>query len=247
MSAVDLAPSHSPEQDDLDLLGWTQVVSAFSSRRKCISSSSSGAFVLQHLAQKDNACHGTILVTHLAGARGSEALFTNLQINWPCRCESSSSCFRGKGHSSSAFYSLVSGKRSKCLPHKASPAWPLTKVSRGTVECAPHGLPGSSVHGILQAGILEWVAMPFSRGSSKPRDWTQVSCIAGRFFAIWTTREAPRMCKVLSKGFHMENQVLLQKGLRVMRVLFLNIHKIKSACSSVSAVSTQYNPGIYYT
>ena len=143
-------------------------MSAFSSRRKCISSSSSGAFVLQHLAQKDNACHGTILVTHLAGARGSEALFTNLQINWPCRCESSSSCFRGKGHSSSAFYSLVSGKRSKCLPHKASPAWPLTKVSRGTVECAPHGLPGSSVHGILQAGILEWVAMPFSRGSSNP-------------------------------------------------------------------------------
>ena len=40
--------------------------------------------------------------------------------------------------------------------------------------------PGSSVYGILQARILEWVAMPFSRGSSQPRDWTQVSCIAGR-------------------------------------------------------------------
>ena len=45
-------------------------------------------------------------------------------------------------------------------------------------------LPGSSVHGILQAGILEWVAIPFSRGSSQPRDQTQVSCIAGRFFTI---------------------------------------------------------------
>ena len=41
---------------------------------------------------------------------------------------------------------------------------------------------GSSIHGILQAQILEWVAIPFSRGSSWPRDWTWVSHIAGRFF-----------------------------------------------------------------
>ena len=45
--------------------------------------------------------------------------------------------------------------------------------------------PGSSVHGILQARILEWVAIPFSRGSSQPRDQTQASCIAGRFFIVW--------------------------------------------------------------
>ena len=51
-------------------------------------------------------------------------------------------------------------------------------------------LPGSSVPGILQARILEWVAMPFSRGSSWHRDQTWVSCIAGRFFTIWATREA---------------------------------------------------------
>ena len=44
--------------------------------------------------------------------------------------------------------------------------------------------------GILQARILEWVAMPSSRGSSQPRDWTQVSCIAGGFFTIWASREA---------------------------------------------------------
>ena len=49
---------------------------------------------------------------------------------------------------------------------------------------------GSSVHGISQARILEWVAIPFSRGSSQPRDQTQVSCIASRFFTIWATREA---------------------------------------------------------
>ena len=46
------------------------------------------------------------------------------------------------------------------------------------VDCSP---PDSSVHGILQARILEWVAIPFSRRSSRPREQTQVSCIAGRF------------------------------------------------------------------
>ena len=53
------------------------------------------------------------------------------------------------------------------------------------VDCSP---PGSSVHGIMQARIQEWVAIPFSRGSSWPRDWIPVSCIAGRFFTIWATR-----------------------------------------------------------
>ena len=47
-----------------------------------------------------------------------------------------------------------------------------------------------TVHGILQARILEWVAVPFSRGSSQPRDRTQVSLNAGRSFTCWDTREA---------------------------------------------------------
>ena len=49
-----------------------------------------------------------------------------------------------------------------------------------------HGL----VHGIVQARILDWVAFLFSRGSSQPRDQTQLSCIAGGFFTSWGTREA---------------------------------------------------------
>ena len=53
----------------------------------------------------------------------------------------------------------------------------------------PRGLPGSSVHGILQARILLWVAILFSRGSFWIRDQTLVSCTAGRFFTIWATRE----------------------------------------------------------
>ena len=55
------------------------------------------------------------------------------------------------------------------------------------VDCSPVG---SFVHGILQARILEWVAIPVSSGSSWPWDHTWVSCIAGRFFTIWATTEA---------------------------------------------------------
>ena len=51
-------------------------------------------------------------------------------------------------------------------------------------------LPGSSIHGIFQARVLEWVAISFSRGSSQPRDQTQVSHITGGRFTIWVTREA---------------------------------------------------------
>ena len=56
-----------------------------------------------------------------------------------------------------------------------------------SVDCS---LPGSSVHGILQARILEWVALSFSRGASQSRDWTWVSHIAGRCSTLWATREA---------------------------------------------------------
>ena len=56
-----------------------------------------------------------------------------------------------------------------------------------SMDCSP---PGSWVHGILQAGILEWEAIPFSRGSSQPMDQIWLSRIAGRFFTVWATREA---------------------------------------------------------
>ena len=53
------------------------------------------------------------------------------------------------------------------------------------------GLPGFSLYGIFQVRVLEWVAMPSSRGSSRPGDQTQVSCIVGRCFTVWATREVP--------------------------------------------------------
>ena len=71
--------------------------------------------------------------------------------------------------------------------------WSEVKVAQSCPPlCEPMNcsLLGTSVHGILQARVLEWVANSFSRGSSWHRDWTQVSCIAGRFFTNWATREA---------------------------------------------------------
>ena len=67
-----------------------------------------------------------------------------------------------------------------------------------------YSLPGSSAHGILQARILEWVVIPFSRESSWPRDWTQVSCIAGGFFTIWATGQPHTLTRSLQTplGIH---------------------------------------------
>ena len=59
--------------------------------------------------------------------------------------------------------------------------------SCSVLSSRPHGY---TVHGILQARILEWIAFPFSKGPSQPRDRTQVSHIAGKFFTSWTIREA---------------------------------------------------------
>ena len=59
-------------------------------------------------------------------------------------------------------------------------------------------LPGSSVQGILQGRKLEWVAIPFSRGSSWPRDWTCVSWIAGRFFTILAIRDGPLFVVIIN-------------------------------------------------
>ena len=73
-----------------------------------------------------------------------------------------------------------------------------------TMDCS---LRGSSVHGILQARVLDWVTIPFSRGSSRPKDQTQISCIAGRFFTIWATKGSPSITIIVKKCF--KRQVLI--------------------------------------
>ena len=66
------------------------------------------------------------------------------------------------------------------------------------MDCSPLA---SSVHGILQARILEWVAIRFSKGLSQSRDQTRVPCTAGGFFNVCTTKEAPVHEDVLLKSF----------------------------------------------
>ena len=70
--------------------------------------------------------------------------------------------------------------------------WKKVKLLSRVWLCEPMdcSLPGSSVHGIFQARVLEWVAISFSRGSSQPRDRTWVSHTAGRHLTVWATREA---------------------------------------------------------
>ena len=66
----------------------------------------------------------------------------------------------------------------------------IVKWSEGLCDPMDYSPPGSSVHGILQARTLEWVAIPFSKGSSRLREQTHISCSADRFFIIWAAREA---------------------------------------------------------
>ena len=76
--------------------------------------------------------------------------------------------------------------------------------------------PGSSVRGILQARLLEWVAMPSSGRCSWPRDWTQascVSCIAGRFFTHWAAWEAPGLAACICVGCSVMSDSLWSHGL----------------------------------
>ena len=75
-------------------------------------------------------------------------------------------------------------------------------------ESVDYSPPGSSIHGLLQARILEWVAIPFSRGSSQQRDQTQVSCIAGRFLLS----EPPGKIKSKIEAFNILRIYLSKNG-----------------------------------
>ena len=88
-----------------------------------------------------------------------------------------------------------------------------------------------TVHGILQARILEWVAVPFSRGSSQPRDWTQVSSIASRFLTSWATRKAAE-----PQGIHPEvlKNFISQGVEEDLHWLFPLLPKVLCRCSTRS-------------
>ena len=110
-------------------------------------------------------------------------------------------------------------------------------------------LPGSSIHGIFQARILEWVAISFPRGFSQPRDQTyvsRVSCIAGGFFTVWTTREAQCLSPSACLSLH---RTLLQQFLRHLlwenMSLFPGLLQYLLSCLS-APYFVPYTPGDYY-
>ena len=88
-----------------------------------------------------------------------------------------------------------------------------------------------TVHGILQARMLEWIAVPFSRGSSQPRNWTQVSLIAGRFFTSWATTEA-----LVLRGSYF----ISPKKQEPAQALCVEL--ISLVCVSHSVMSDSFNP-----
>ena len=105
-------------------------------------------------------------------------IWTHLEPNWPI-------CLLVYSHITTVQIGVINQCVPPCILH---PTWSESESHSvlsdffNPMDCI--------VHGILQARMLEWVAFPFSRGSSQPRDWTQVSHIAGGFFTNWATREA---------------------------------------------------------
>ena len=125
------------------------------------------------------------------------------------------------------------------------------------MNCSPSV---SSIHGILQARILEWIAIPFSRGSSWPRDQTQLSCIAGRFFTIWATGKILTYCcqfieknmlkdtnEMSDKQIHWgRSGKLLSRGAFTPCGVWLKYPLSTQKCSSTPRFSVLCSSGIYF-
>ena len=104
------------------------------------------------------------------------------------------------------------------------------------MDCSPQEF---SVHGILQAKILEWVAIPFSRGSSQSRDRSQVSCIAGQIFTIRATRDLSKIMYwhvILNLGGYFELNFLLFLSMLYLHTLIGMISSVKCCAQSFSCV-----------
>ena len=99
-------------------------------------------------------------------------------------------------------------------------------------------LPGSSVHGISEASIPEWAAISFSRISSQPRDWTQVSHIAGGFFTSWATRETLDLQGILRTFLYFRNGVLFSVPAMDSIALHLPYHDKASAMQAFSKINS---------
>ena len=115
----------------------------------------------------------TLLGTHLTSAWASNPFYLDSPQLWPTLFQ----------------FPYYSNATRNILLHLCVLVAQLCPTLCNLVNCSP---PASSVHGILQARRLEWIDFPLSRGSSQPRNWIQVSHIAGGFFTVWATRETQK-------------------------------------------------------
>ena len=168
-----------------------------------------------------------------------------------------------KNINSSAFILLIF----KLSPRDMTTGVTMKKWSDVTQSCPTLcdpmdcSLPGSSIHWIFQARILEWVAVSFSRGSSWSRDWTRVSYITGRLLNVWATREVPGeiialtiqtfVGKVMSLLFNASSRFviaflprskyLLISWLQSPSAVILEFKKIKSVTASTFSTFLNFN------
>ena len=128
------------------------------------------------------------------------------------------------------FLCLILEMEILCICQSEASKW--VKVAQSCLTlCYPMDY---TVHGILQARILEWVAVPFSRGSSQPRDQTQVSHIADRFFNIWAIREA--VCYLLLLGSIL---LLVTVSFNTKKMLQILFHALDYSCQSLLFLSDE--------
>ena len=113
------------------------------------------------------------------------------------------------------------------------------------MDCSPSG---SSVHGILQSRILEWAAMTSSRQSSWPRDWTCISCSAGRFFTTESSGKPHSPCWLLSKPNSPRGELqrtdFWRSPYSTPILLWQNFAKVGSGCSTVVLLAQTLSVGL---
>ena len=106
------------------------------------------------------------------------------------------------------------------------------------IDCSP---PGPSAHGSLQGRILEWVVIPFSRRSSWPRNWTRVSCLAGRFFMVWATRGRMDACV-----YKAESLCSAPETITALLVAYIPVQNKKKKKDTVSCIFRACNQALSF-
>ena len=127
----------------------------------------------------------------------------------------------------------------------------MSHLYAGSASCSvvsdslgPHGQQPTRLlfHGILQARILEWVAIPFSGGSSQPRNQTRVSRIAGRFFTVWATSAFYPYAEGFSKSKSQSKERIRTSAISAFRFLLLPLNSYETRSHKKKYISKRQRP-----